>query len=100
MERLKEKIEKEEGEVSDDIANIAHTVAKDIISVPHESIHDTSNRVRIESELNQISKEKFDSCGTLDIISKKIDISTLHSIFQELIRIQTGKSNGTRYHPI
>ncbi|RIA89067.1 hypothetical protein C1645_738919 [Glomus cerebriforme] len=32
--------------------------------------------------------------------SKNIDTSTLHPIFQELIHIQTGKPNGTRYHPI
>ncbi|RIA99326.1 hypothetical protein C1645_811562 [Glomus cerebriforme] len=50
---LKEKIEKKEEEVLDNIANIIHTVAK-------------------------------------DVINKSIDISTLHSIFQELICIQTG----------
>ncbi|PKB95609.1 hypothetical protein RhiirA5_385892 [Rhizophagus irregularis] len=61
--RLKEKIEKEKEEVSDNITNIIHTVTK-------------------------------------DVINKSIDISTLHPIFQELIRIQTGKPNGTRYHPM
>ena len=60
---MKEKIGKEEEEVSDEIANIAHTVAK-------------------------------------GINNKDINISTLHPIFQELIRIQTGKPNGTRYHPM
>ncbi|GBB84074.1 hypothetical protein RclHR1_10700002 [Rhizophagus clarus] len=34
------------------------------------------------------------------ITSKNTDISHFHPIFQELIRIQTGKSNGTRYHPM
>ena len=62
-DRLKEKIGKEEEEVSDEIANIAHTVAK-------------------------------------GINNKDINISTLHPIFQELIRIQTEKPNGTRYHPM
>jgi len=60
---LKEKVKREEEEVSDEIANIAHTVTK-------------------------------------GVISKDINISTLHPIFQELIRIQTGKPNGTRYHPM
>ena len=59
-DHLKEKIEREEEEVSDKIANIAHIVSK----------------------------------------SKDIDTSTLHPIFQELIHIQTGKPNGTRYHPM
>ena len=62
-ERLKEKIEKEEVEVSDKMANITHIVTK-------------------------------------DIINKNINFSALHPIFQELIRIQTGKPNGTRYHPM
>lgn len=60
---LKEKFGKEEEEVSDEIANIAHTVTK-------------------------------------NVLSKNIDISALHPIFQELIRIQTEKPNGTRYHPM
>ena len=62
-DRLKEKIEKEEEEVSDKIADVAHAITK-------------------------------------DVTSKNIDISALHPIFQELIRIQTGKPNGTRYHPM
>ena len=32
--------------------------------------------------------------------SNNINISDFHPIFQELIRIQTGKLNGTRYHPM
>ena len=62
-DRLKEKIEKEEEVVSEEMATIAHTISK-------------------------------------DVINKNIDISTLHPIFQELIRIQTGKPNGIRYHPM
>ena len=62
-EQLQKKIEKEEIIVSDEMANVAHTVAK-------------------------------------NVTSKNIDISNFHPIFQELIRIQAGKSNGTRYHPM
>jgi predicted rRNA methylase YqxC with S4 and FtsJ domains len=62
-EKMQKKIEIEEIEVSDKIANIAHTVAK-------------------------------------SVTSKNIDISNFHPLFQELIRIQTGKPNGTRYHPM
>jgi hypothetical protein len=60
---LQKKIEKEEGEISNKMANIAHTVID-------------------------------------NITNKKIDISNLHPIFQELIHIQSEKPNGTRYHPM
>ena len=62
-DRLQKKIEKEEGEISNNMANIAHTVIE-------------------------------------NITNKKIDISNLHPIFQELIHIQSEKPNGTRYHPM
>ena len=35
-----------------------------------------------------------------NVTNKNIDISDLHPIFQELIRIQSENSNGTRYHPM
>jgi hypothetical protein len=60
---LQKKIEKEEGEISNNMANIAHTVIE-------------------------------------NVTNKKIDISNLHPIFQELIHIQSEKPNGTRYHPM
>jgi GTP1/Obg family GTP-binding protein len=60
---LEKRIEKEEVDVLDKMANVIHDIAK-------------------------------------SFTSKNIDISHLHPIFQELIRIQTGKSNGTRYHPM
>ena len=62
-EYLEKKIQKEEVEVSGEMADVIHTVTK-------------------------------------NITSKDVDISNLHPIFQELIHIQTGKSNGTRYHPM
>ncbi len=34
------------------------------------------------------------------VINKNINFSALHPIFQELIRIQTEKLNGIRYHPM
>ena len=60
-EQLQKKIEKEEVEVSDKIAHVVHTIAKN---------------------------------------ADNIDISNFHPIFQELIHIQAGKPNGTRYHPM
>ncbi|RHZ86144.1 hypothetical protein Glove_54g111 [Diversispora epigaea] len=60
---IKKKIENEEEEVSNEIANVVYTVIKDVTNT-------------------------------------KIDLSTLHPIFQELIHIQSEKLNGTRYHPI
>ena len=35
---------------------------------------------------------------TESVTNKTTDISNLHPIFQELIRIQSGKPNETRYH--
>ncbi|RHZ65018.1 hypothetical protein Glove_319g81 [Diversispora epigaea] len=35
-----------------------------------------------------------------DVINTKIDISNFHPILQELIRVQSTKLNGTRYHPM
>jgi hypothetical protein len=35
-----------------------------------------------------------------NVASKQEDISNLHPIFQELIRIQTKNPNGIRYHPM
>ena len=57
----------------------------------------------------KVEKEKIEVSNTIaDVISdvtksvsnKNIDISNLHPIFQELIRIQIGKPKGTRYHPM
>jgi len=60
---LQKKIEKEEEEISDEMAKIVHTI-------------------------------------TESVTNKTTDISNLHPIFQELIRIQSGKPNETRYHPM
>ncbi|RHZ47140.1 hypothetical protein Glove_590g2 [Diversispora epigaea] len=62
-QRLEKKIENEEEEVSNEIANIIHIV-------------------------------------TENINNKNMDISNLHPIFQELIRIQSKKPKGIKYHPI
>jgi hypothetical protein len=60
---LQKKIDEEEGEISDKMSKITHTVIE-------------------------------------NVTNKNIDISNLHPIFQELIRIQSEKPNGTRYHPM
>ncbi|CAB5353671.1 unnamed protein product [Rhizophagus irregularis] len=60
---LQRKIELEEVEISDEMADVVHVIAK-------------------------------------NVTNKKEDISNLHPIFQELIRIQTKKPNGIRYHPM
>ncbi|PKC69932.1 hypothetical protein RhiirA1_391701 [Rhizophagus irregularis] len=57
---------------------------------------------RVEKEEVKISDEMASVVHdvTKNITSKNTDISHFHPIFEELIRIQTGKSNGTRYHPM
>ncbi|RIA97629.1 hypothetical protein C1645_813871 [Glomus cerebriforme] len=55
---------------------------------------------KIEEEGEEISDEmeKIANAATKHVTNKNIDISNLHPIFQELIRIQSGKPNGIRYH--
>ncbi|UZO01507.1 uncharacterized protein OCT59_012605 [Rhizophagus irregularis] len=57
---------------------------------------------KIEREEEEASGEIANIVHTVTkgIINKDIDISAFHPIFQELIRIQTEKPNGTRYHPM
>ena len=57
---------------------------------------------KIEREEEEASVEIANIANfvTKNVINKDIDISAFHPIFQELIRIQTGKPNGIRYHPI
>lgn len=57
---------------------------------------------KIDEEGGEISDEmkKVAHAATESIINKNTDISNLHPIFQELIRIQSGKPNGIRYHPM
>ncbi|UZO25795.1 uncharacterized protein OCT59_018054 [Rhizophagus irregularis] len=50
---------------------------------------------RVSEELSQIAKKVFNK-----IMENKIDISSFNPIFQELIRIQSEKANGVRYHPM
>ncbi|RIA79686.1 hypothetical protein C1645_840138 [Glomus cerebriforme] len=74
-----------------------------------KAIH-ASKEILIEKRLEEkIKKEEVEVSDkianithiiTKDVINKNINFSTLHPIFQELIRIQTGKLNGIRYHPM
>ncbi|GES77572.1 hypothetical protein GLOIN_2v1773882 [Rhizophagus clarus] len=50
---------------------------------------------KVSDELGQIAKEV--AC---DVIKKKIDLSSFNPMFRELIKIQSGKANGVRYHPM
>ncbi|CAG8605495.1 5830_t:CDS:2, partial [Diversispora eburnea] len=57
---------------------------------------------KIKNEEEEVSIEMVNIAQVVSkkVNSKKIEISNLHPIFQELIRIQIGKSKGTRYHPM
>ena len=65
-----------------------------------------SLKERLEEKIKKEEVEVSDKIAnithivTKDVINKNINFSTFHPIFQELIRIQTGKPNGTRYHPM
>ena len=50
---------------------------------------------KVSDKLDQIAKEV--AC---DVIKKKIDLSSFNPMFRELIKIQSGKANGVRYHPM
>lgn len=49
----------------------------------------------VSEELDQIAKKV-----ARDVLEKKINLSSFNPIFQELVRIQSGKANGVRYHPM
>ncbi|PKY31028.1 hypothetical protein RhiirB3_393008 [Rhizophagus irregularis] len=49
----------------------------------------------VSEELGQIAKKV-----ARDVREKKVDLSSFNPMFQELIRIQSGKVNGVRYHPM
>ena len=57
---------------------------------------------KITKEENEVSNEIANIAYTISekVENKNINISSYHPIFQELIRIQTGKSKGTRYYPM
>ena len=65
-----------------------------------------SLKERLEEKIKKEEVEVSDKIANIthiiikDVINKNINFSTFHPIFQELIRIQTGKPNGTRYHPM
>ncbi|CAH1768839.1 3872_t:CDS:2, partial [Entrophospora sp. SA101] len=57
---------------------------------------------KVEDEEEGVSEEMANIVEKVatDISNSTTDISSLNPIFQELIRIQCGKSKGTRYHPM
>ena len=77
------------------------TLQRKIIKEHNEKIKNYIQK-KIDNEEEEVSNEIADVANTVakDIVNTKIDISALHPIFQELIRVQSGKLNGTRYHPM
>ena len=49
----------------------------------------------VSDDLGQIAREVASR-----VTKNEVDISTFNPIFQELIRIQSGKAKGIRYHPM
>ena len=54
-----------------------------------------SEEEAVSDDLGQIAREVASK-----VIKNEVDISTFSPIFQELIRIQSGKTKGIRYHPM
>ncbi|RIA93246.1 hypothetical protein C1645_819673 [Glomus cerebriforme] len=50
---------------------------------------------KVSEELNQVAQKI-----SKEVMENKINISSFNPIFQELIRIQSEKVNGVRYHPM
>ncbi|CAB4490506.1 unnamed protein product [Rhizophagus irregularis] len=57
---------------------------------------------KVEKEEEKVSKELNQIAQTIsnEVAENKIDISSFNPIFRELIRIQSGKANGVKYHPM
>jgi flagellar biosynthesis/type III secretory pathway protein FliH len=54
-----------------------------------------SEEEAVSDDLGQIAREVASK-----VIKNEVDISTFSPIFQELIRIQSGKAKGIKYHPM
>jgi hypothetical protein len=54
-----------------------------------------SEEEAVSDDLSQIAQEVASR-----VTKNEVDISTFSPIFQELIRIQSGKAKGIRYHPM
>jgi hypothetical protein len=50
---------------------------------------------KVSENLSQIAQEVSSR-----VAKNEVDISTFSPIFQELIRIQSGKAKGVKYHPM
>jgi hypothetical protein len=57
---------------------------------------------KIENEEEEVSEDLGQIAQEVSrrVAKNVVDISTYSPIFQELIRIQSGKSNGVKYHPM
>lgn len=56
----------------------------------------------MEEEGEKVSEELYQIAQDISrkVVKNEIDLSSLNPIFQELIRVQSGKANGVRYHPM
>ncbi|CAB4434938.1 unnamed protein product [Rhizophagus irregularis] len=70
----------------------------------NQTIHTLQNRIKqkVEEEGEKVSEELYQIAQDISrkVVKNEIDLSSLNPIFQELIRVQSGKANGVRYHPM
>ncbi|UZN99340.1 uncharacterized protein OCT59_000618 [Rhizophagus irregularis] len=74
------------------------------IANQNQTIHTLQNRIKqkVEEEGEKVSEELYQIAQDISrkVVKNEIDLSSLNPIFQELIRVQSGKANGVRYHPM
>ncbi|PKC62132.1 hypothetical protein RhiirA1_465563 [Rhizophagus irregularis] len=74
------------------------------IANQNQTIHTLQNRIKqkVEDEGEKVSEELYQIAQDISrkVVKNEIDLSSLNPIFQELIRVQSGKANGVRYHPM
>ncbi|GET60257.1 hypothetical protein GLOIN_2v1773882 [Rhizophagus irregularis DAOM 181602=DAOM 197198] len=74
------------------------------IANQNQTIHTLKNRIKqkVEEEGEKVLEELYQIAQDISrkVVKNKIDLSSLNPIFQELIRVQSGKANGIRYHII
>uniref|UniRef100_U9TUF1 Uncharacterized protein n=1 Tax=Rhizophagus irregularis (strain DAOM 181602 / DAOM 197198 / MUCL 43194) TaxID=747089 RepID=U9TUF1_RHIID len=70
----------------------------------NQIIHTLQDQIqqKIENEEEEVSEDLGQIAQEISkrVAKNVVDISTYSPIFQELIRIQSGKSNGIKYHPM
>lgn len=70
----------------------------------NQIIHTLQDRIQqmIENEEEEVSEDLDQIAQDVSdkVTKNEVDISSFSPIFQELIKIQSGKAKGVKYHPM